>query len=72
MSTFVQADALVQLPEVPAKDVSRTLADAFKELLANKDRRDDLASRSLNLIEKNRGATEQTVNYLGPLLKRKD
>ena len=71
MSTFVEAEALVQLPLVSEKEASSALAAVFKELLANNDMRDTLASRARSIVEQNRGATEYTVDLLGSLWKEK-
>lgn len=69
MNTFVEAKALVQLPPVSEEEASSALAAVFKELLANDDMRDTLASRARGLVEQNRGATEYTIDLLEKLWK---
>jgi hypothetical protein len=46
----------------------------LNELLANPDRRTELATRAKQLIADNRGAAERTIKLIAPLLstKRRD
>ncbi|MBV9211384.1 MAG: hypothetical protein JOZ52_12175, partial [Acidobacteria bacterium] len=45
-------------------EASNALATVFSELLADTERRRELASRALSIIEQNRGATERTAQML--------
>lgn len=71
MSTFVKADALIQLSPVSELEASSALASVLKELLANDEKRHALVSRAQSLVEGNRGATEQTIELLGSILNDK-
>ena len=68
MRAFLQADALVQLPDLSETEAPSALARVFAELLSDDARRRETASRALAVVEQNRGATERTVKLLAPLL----
>ncbi|HEU4769690.1 MAG TPA: 3-deoxy-D-manno-octulosonic acid transferase [Pyrinomonadaceae bacterium] len=67
-----KAEALVQLPPVEgaraSAEASAELAQALTSLLADADRRAELATRAKQLIATNRGAAERTINLIAPLL----
>lgn len=63
-----EAKAIVQLPPVDSADASRELARKLTELLANPERRNELASRAKQLIVTNQGATDRTIKLIAPLL----
>lgn len=71
INTFVEAEALVQLPPVSEADASSALATVFKDLLANDEMRDKLTSRARSVVEQNRGATKYTIDLLGMLWNEK-
>ena len=48
------------------------LASVFKDLLRNDDKRTALATRALDLVEQNRGATDLTISFLELLWKERD
>jgi 3-deoxy-D-manno-octulosonic-acid transferase len=65
---FVEADAVVQLPPLSAEDAPRTIANRFEELLADGARRRAIGENALKVLERNRGATERTVEMLAAIL----
>ena len=67
---FVKARALVQLPPVPLEDAAAELSSVFLELLQDRRRRDELGQKARNLVGKNRGAVNRTLNLLEPLLSK--
>ena len=70
VSEFLRARALIQLPPLPPEDAATELSSVFAELLQDRRRRDELGHKSRNLVEKNRGAVNRTLNLLEPLLSR--
>ncbi len=66
-----EADAIVQLPPLPDAAASFELARVFEELLANPDRRTELAARAKQLVIDNQGAAERTIKLIAPLLSLK-
>lgn len=69
---FLEQDALVQLPELSGEQISGALAESISNLLRNAELRRTLADNAYNVMRKNRGATERTVEYLKPLLEIQD
>ena len=69
-----EADAVVQLSPAEGEAAANELARVLNDLLANPERRSELASRAKELIITNQGATERTVKLITPLLstKRRD
>jgi 3-deoxy-D-manno-octulosonic-acid transferase len=65
---FWNQDALVQLPKLPEREVSKKLAAQFAELLQDEKRRNDLAENAFRVAKNNRGATEKTVSILKEIL----
>ncbi len=65
---FLAQNALVQLPELGENEAAAQLAAAFSELLQNAERRKELGENAFAIIEKNRGATEKTLEFLRPHL----
>ncbi|HEY0386560.1 MAG TPA: 3-deoxy-D-manno-octulosonic acid transferase, partial [Pyrinomonadaceae bacterium] len=69
MRAFVEAQALVQLPQnLAEQDAPAALAQACAELLSDEKERRRLAENARAALEQNRGATTRTVNMLSPLL----
>jgi 3-deoxy-D-manno-octulosonic-acid transferase len=68
------AGAIVQLPPVDADRAPAELAGALNELLADPERRKELAKRATQLIATNQGSAERTIKLIAPLLaaKRRD
>jgi 3-deoxy-D-manno-octulosonic-acid transferase len=64
-----ERDAIVTLPPLSEPEVTLTLRDAFDQLLTSEERRSQLATRALQLLEMNRGAAAKTVKLVSPLLQ---
>ncbi len=69
---FLEQDALVQLPKLDGKRVSESLAEFLSALLNDGELRQTLANNAYNVMRRNRGATEKTVEYLKPLLETRN
>ena len=65
---FRELDALVQLPDLPDEGAAGELSRVMTELLTDDARRRDLGARARATLERNRGATERTVEFIAPLL----
>ncbi|MGI8640839.1 MAG: 3-deoxy-D-manno-octulosonic acid transferase [Pyrinomonadaceae bacterium] len=65
---FLARDALVQLPELNKSEVSAKLAAVFSELLQDTEKRKELGEKAFAIVQKNRGATEKTLELLRPHL----
>ena len=61
---------MVQLPPVSASAASAELADALNTLLSNDSLRRDIAQKALMVCERNRGATERTLDLIANLLEK--
>lgn len=65
---FSQRKALVQLPKTDEQTIVSQVAEVFTNLLQNPAKRKTLAENAFAVMEKNRGATEKTLEYLRPFL----
>lgn len=70
VESFVEANAIIQLPPLPAADASEVLANTISESLANPAERLELGKRAQQLVNANRGATERTLRALDSMLAR--
>lgn len=68
VEAFVRAEAIVQLPAIPDSDITVELEKLFAALLTDSDKRRLLGERAKQLVNKNRGATERTVDLLTKVL----
>ena len=68
VKTFLNADAVVQLPPMPEAESRQELTKVFSNLLADPKRRAEIGARAKQLVNENRGATQRTVDWLEPLL----
>lgn len=68
IKAFLDADAVVQLPDVSPPEAAGKLAVAISELLENDGRRRELAQRAKAVCNRNRGATERTIDLIAKLL----
>jgi 3-deoxy-D-manno-octulosonic-acid transferase len=64
---FVSADAIIQLPPFLEQD-TRAIATVFSNLLSNSEIREGLKARAQSLVERNRGATGETMEVVLPVL----
>lgn len=65
---FLQQEALIQLPELEEKQISSKLAEVFGELLQDKEKRRKLSVNAFGVMQKNRGASQKTIENLKLLL----
>jgi len=65
---LLDENAIVQLPDVPMSEASAKLAFALNELLSDKARRLELGQRGLAVCNRNRGATERTLQMISNIL----
>ena len=68
VQTFVNAEAVIQLPRIPESEAPLELAKAISPLLGNLERRDELGRRALALVHENRGATQRALNLLETII----
>lgn len=68
MHAFLAEDAIVQLPQIPISEAPAQLARTVSELLQNDSRRRQIGQRAKTLCQRNRGATERTIQILAGLL----
>jgi 3-deoxy-D-manno-octulosonic-acid transferase len=66
---FLAREALIQLPQLSEKEIPGALADVFSDLLQNHERRAKLAKNAFEVMGRNRGATEKTVEYINAFLQ---
>jgi 3-deoxy-D-manno-octulosonic-acid transferase len=66
---FLEQEAIVQLPKLDGEQVSKNLAESISNLLKDEELRRTLADNAYDVMRRNRGATEKTVEYLRPLLE---
>ena len=64
-----ERDAIITLPPLSEPEVTTTLRDAFEELLTSEERRSQLATHALELLEMNRGAAARTLKLVTPLFQ---
>ena len=61
-------NAIVQLPNGSTSEARAKLASAFKTLLSNDSQRREMGQRAMQVCNRNRGATERTVQMIAKLL----
>ncbi|HEX8738458.1 MAG TPA: 3-deoxy-D-manno-octulosonic acid transferase [Pyrinomonadaceae bacterium] len=66
---FLEKEALVQLPELDEKEIPARLAESFKQLLEDAQKREKLAENAFRVMQSNRGASSKTIEYLKPLFE---
>lgn len=69
IETFEQNEAVIHLPLLNGNEIPVKLAEVFFDLLQTEEKRRKLAANALEMMEKNRGATERTMKFLSPNLK---
>ena len=70
MRDFVEQDALVQLPALPEAQAPAMLAQTFRELLNDEERRVRTGERARAALTQSRGATDKTIALLAPLIRQ--
>ncbi|MBC8032408.1 MAG: 3-deoxy-D-manno-octulosonic acid transferase [Pyrinomonadaceae bacterium] len=70
VETFVEAEAVIQLPPLSESEATIAMANAFEQLLLDPDKRSELGRRAFSLVNQNRGATERTLDLLSSILTR--
>lgn len=65
---LLDEEAIVQLRQVPLQAAAAELAEALKRLLANETQRRDIARRAVEVCNRNRGATERSLQLIAHLL----
>jgi 3-deoxy-D-manno-octulosonic-acid transferase len=65
---LLEADAIVQLPELSATDPAAALASIITHLLADSGRRKEIGENARAVCDHNRGATERALNVIATLL----
>ena len=65
---FVRQEAIVQLPELGEKQISSRLAEVFRELLQDPEKRRKLSVNAFGVMQENRGASRKTIENLRALL----
>jgi 3-deoxy-D-manno-octulosonic-acid transferase len=65
---FVEARALLQLPDMAEGEAAPVLAHALEELLTDDERRRGFGESARTVLEQNRGATRRTVEQLTAIL----
>jgi 3-deoxy-D-manno-octulosonic-acid transferase len=65
---FIEARALVQLPDVTESEAAPVLAHALEELLTDDEWRLGFGERARTVLEQNRGATQRTIEQLTAIL----
>jgi 3-deoxy-D-manno-octulosonic-acid transferase len=63
-----EADAIVQLPPLDPADASQCLTHELGKLLADVNRRHELARRAKEIVQNNQGATDRTIAMIKPLI----
>ncbi len=65
---FAKQNAFIQLPKLKENQIADELSKVFIKLVESEDLRIDLAKRAFWVMDKNRGATDNTLEYLQPYL----
>jgi 3-deoxy-D-manno-octulosonic-acid transferase len=68
VSDFVDAEAIIQLSNSPAAQIGNQLATVFESLLRNPEQRMELGKRAAQMLERNTGASERTVQLIAPMI----
>lgn len=66
---FSDKNALVQLAEMKENEIVEKLAEKFSEMLENVEMRRNLSANALSVMEKNRGASQKTIENLSSFLQ---
>ncbi|MGH9958304.1 MAG: 3-deoxy-D-manno-octulosonic acid transferase, partial [Pyrinomonadaceae bacterium] len=69
VKSLVKDRALIQLRQMSAEETTSEIVRVFKDLLSDEEGRRDLGRRARELVERNLGATERTLDLLDSILK---
>jgi len=69
---MLQANAIIQLPQVSASAAYRELANALNSLLSDNSLRRDIGQRAQVVCDRNRGASERTLQIIAGLLESRN
>jgi 3-deoxy-D-manno-octulosonic-acid transferase len=70
VKTFLEEDAIIQLPHLEENEAAGELARVFSQLLHDSQLRTDLGARARKLLQDNRGATMRTLDVIRPILSQ--
>lgn len=70
VETFVDAEAVIQLPPLSEAEATIELSRILMQLLADPEKRTELGRRASRLVDQNRGATDRTLDLLGSILRK--
>ena len=65
---LLDENAIVQLPDASTSETRAALTSVLKTLLSNDSQRREMAQRAMAVCNRNRGATERTVQMIAKLL----
>jgi 3-deoxy-D-manno-octulosonic-acid transferase len=71
-SALLYEDAMVQMPEVPKEEAANRLASTLRSLLSDRDLRRQIGQRARAVCDRNRGATDKTIQTISHLLQQTD
>jgi 3-deoxy-D-manno-octulosonic-acid transferase len=69
VQTFVEADAILQLPPIPSNQAADELTTVFISLLNEAEQREKMKKAARELVEQNLGATDRTLQMIAPILQ---
>ena len=68
VEVFLQAEALIQLPDLSQREAPEALARAIRTILNDDDLAAAMVHNARRVLEANRGATARTIDLLSPIL----
>jgi 3-deoxy-D-manno-octulosonic-acid transferase len=71
VETFLEHEALVQLPDTEGSEAARLLANSLRELLGDDAKRLRAGERARAVLEQNRGATARTIELLATIMEKR-
>jgi 3-deoxy-D-manno-octulosonic-acid transferase len=71
VETFLEHEALVQLPYAEDAEAARLLSRALRELLEDDAKRRRVGESARAVLEQNRGATARTIELLAPIMEER-
>jgi 3-deoxy-D-manno-octulosonic-acid transferase len=69
---MLQANAIIQLPKISGSAAGAELANALNSLLSDNSLRKDIGERALVVCDRNRGATDRTLQIIAGLLEKQN